>query len=191
MKLLLFLCLVPLAAFAHPHQWIDLRITPETDASGALTALRESWEFDPYASETLIQRNKEPAALAQFKKDIDQYFREQRGFTYSDALSFGEPRDSAVDTSGGILRYSYTLPLKQPVRGVARFKIYENSYYMDVTYALDQTKRWDNGCSLTIREANPTAEEEELAAGFDQNAQAPAGLGAVFAQTSELQCGTP
>ena len=173
MKTPLLLLLYPALALAHPHQWIDLRITPETDASGALIALHESWEFDPYTSEILIQRNKETAALAQFKKDIDQYFREQHGFTYSDTLSFGEPRDSAIDTSGGVLRYTYTLPLKQPARGMARFKVYENSYYMDVTYALDQPKSWDNGCTLTIREAKPSAEEEELA------------------QTSELQCGTP
>ena len=191
MKLLPLLALAPLAALAHPHQWIDLRVTPQTDASGALTALRESWEFDPYTSETLIQRNQGAAAFAQFKKDIDQYFREQRGFTYSDSLGFAEPRDSAIDTTGGILRYAYTLPLTAPVRGMARFKVYENSYYMDVTYALDQPKQWDNGCTLTIREASPTAAEEELAAGFDQNAQAPAGLGAVFAQTSELSCGAP
>ena len=72
MKILFFLLLAPILAFAHPHQWIDLRITPETDAGGALTALRESWEFDPYTSEILIQRNKETAALAQFKKEIDQ-----------------------------------------------------------------------------------------------------------------------
>ena len=176
--LLLLLC--PALALAHPHQWIDLRITPETDASGALTALRESWEFDPYSSEIL---------LAQFKKDLDQFFADQHGFTYSQTLAFAAPRDTAIDTGGGILRYHYTLPLKTPARGKITFKIYENSYYMDVTYALDQPKQWDNGCRLTVREANPTAEEEELAASFDQNAQAPTGLGAVFAQTSELQCG--
>ena len=157
MKYLLpFLILCPALALAHPHQWIDLRITPQTDASGAL---------------------------------IDQFFAEQHGFTYSHKLAFAAPRDTAIDTSGGILRYHYTLPLKTPTRGKMTFKIYENSYYMDVTYALDQPKQWDNGCRLTVREANPTAEEEELAASFDQNAQAPTGLGAVFAQTSELQCG--
>ena len=89
MKILLFLLLVPVLAFVHPHQWIDLRITPETNADGALTALRASWEFDPYTSEILIQRNKETTALAQFKKDIDQYFREQHGFTYSDNYEIG------------------------------------------------------------------------------------------------------
>ncbi len=190
MKYLLpFLILCPALALAHPHQWIDLRITPETDASGALTALRESWEFDPYSSEILLERNQDAAALAQFKKDIDQFFAEQHGFTYSQKLAFAAPRDTAIDTRGGILRYDYTLPLKTPARGKVQFKIYENSYYMDVSYALDQVKQLDNGCRLTIKEANPTAEEEELAASFDQNAQAPTGLGAVFAQTSELQCG--
>ena len=190
MKYLLpFLILCPALALAHPHQWIDLRITPQTDASGALTALRESWEFDPHSSEILLERNQDAAALAQFKKDIDQFFAEQHGFTYSQKLAFAAPRDTAIDTSGGILRYDYTLPLKTPARGKVQFKIYENSYYMDVSYALDQPKQWDNGCRLTVREANPTAEEEELAASFDQNAQAPTGLGAVFAQTSELQCG--
>ncbi len=190
MKYLLpFLILCPALALAHPHQWIDLRITPETDASGALTALRESWEFDPYSSEILLERNQDAAALAQFKKDLDQFFADQHGFTYSQTLAFAAPRDTAIDTSGGILRYHYTLPLKTPTRGKMTFKIYENSYYMDVSYALDQPKQWDNGCRLTVREANPTAEEEDLAASFDQNTQAPIGLGAVFAQTSELQCG--
>ena len=189
MKTPFLLFLLPALALAHPHQWIDLRITPETDASGALTALHESWEFDPYSSEVLLQRNQDAAALAQFKKDLDQFFADQRGFTYSQTLAFAAPRDTKIDTSGGILRYHYTLPLKTPARGALQFKIYENSYYMDVTYAADQTKQWNNGCRLTIREAKPTAEEEELAASFDQNAQAPAGLGAVFAQTSELQCG--
>ena len=155
MKTPLLLLLYPALALAHPHQWIDLRITPETDASGALIALHESWEFDPYSSEVLLQRNKDAAALAQFKKDIDQFFADQRGFTYSQTLAFAAPRDTKIDTSGGILRYHYTLPLTQPARGRAK----------------------------------PTAEEEELAASFDQNAQAPSGLGAVFAQTSELQCG--
>ena len=190
MKYLLpFLILCPTLALAHPHQWIDLRITPETDASGALIALRESWEFDPYSSEILLERNQDTAALAQFKKNLDQFFADQHGFTYSQTLAFAAPRDTTIDTGGGILRYHYTLPLKTPARGKMTFKIYENSYYMDVTYALDQPKQWDNGCRLTVREANPTAEEEELAASFDQNAQAPTGLGAVFAQTSELQCG--
>ena len=189
MKTPLLLLLYPALALAHPHQWIDLRITPETDASGALIALHESWEFDPYSSEVLLERNQDAAALAQFKKDIDQFFADQRGFTYSQTLTFAAPRDTKIDTSGGILRYHYTLPLTQPARGALQFKIYENSYYMDVTYAADQTKQWDNGCRLTIKEAKPTAEEEELAASFDQNAQAPTGLGAVFAQTSELQCG--
>ena len=189
MKTPFLLFFLPALALAHPHQWIDLRITPETDAGGALTALRESWEFDPYSSEVLLERNQDATALAQFKKDLDQFFVDQHGFTYSQALTFAAPRDTKIDTRGGILRYDYTLPLKTPVRGRAQFKIYENSYYMDVTYATDQPKQWDNGCRLTVREANPTAEEEELAASFDQNAQAPSGLGAVFAQTSELQCG--
>ena len=188
-NLLPILTLCPTLALAHPHQWIDLRIAPQTDASGALIALRESWEFDPYSSEILLERNQDAAALAQFKKDIDQFFAEQHGFTYSQKLAFAAPRDTTIDTSGGILRYDYTLPLKTPARGTVQFKIYENSYYMDVSYALDQAKQWDNGCRLTVKEANPTAEEEELAASFDQNAQAPSGLGAVFAQTSELQCG--
>ena len=177
MKTPFLLFLLPTLALAHPHQWIDLRITPETDASGALIA------------EVLLERNQDAAALAQFKKDLDQFFADQHGFTYSQTLAFAAPRDTKIDTRGGILRYDYTLPLKTPVRGRAQFKIYENSYYMDVTYATDQPKQWDNGCRLTVREANPTAEEEELAASFDQNAQAPSGLGAVFAQTSELQCG--
>ena len=189
MKIILPLVLCPTLALAHPHQWIDLRITPQTDASGALIALRESWEFDPYSSEILLERNQDAAALAQFKKDIDQFFAEQHGFTYSQKLAFAAPRDTTIDTSGGILRYDYTLPLKTPARGKVQFKIYENSYYMDVSYALDQAKQWDNGCRLTVKEANPTAEEEELAASFDQNAQAPSGLGAVFAQSSELNCG--
>ncbi|MFC2305441.1 MAG: DUF1007 family protein, partial [Cardiobacterium hominis] len=70
MKTPILLLLYPALALAHPHQWIDLRITPETDASGALIALHESWEFDPYSSEVLLQRNQDAAALAQFKKDI-------------------------------------------------------------------------------------------------------------------------
>ena len=35
MKTPFLLFLLPALALAHPHQWIDLRITPETDASGA------------------------------------------------------------------------------------------------------------------------------------------------------------
>ena len=120
MKIILPLLLCPTLALAHPHQWIDLRITPQTDASGALIALRESWEFDPYSSEILLERNQDAAALAQFKKDIDQFFAEQHGFTYSQKLAFTAPRDTTIDTRGGILRYDYTLPLKTPARGTVQ-----------------------------------------------------------------------
>ncbi|MDO4643066.1 MAG: DUF1007 family protein [Cardiobacteriaceae bacterium] len=187
MKYLFLLVLFPCIVLAHPHQWIDLRITPKTDAHGALIALEESWEFDPYSSEILLQRNATPEALAQFKKDIDTFFTEQHGFTFSKQAAFAAIRDSQIDNRGGILRYSFTVPLQAPMKTL-QFKVYETSYYMDVTYALDQPKQWDNGCRLTVREADPTPEEEELAASFDQNAQAPTGLGAVFAQSSELTC---
>ena len=166
MKTPFLLFFLPALALAHPHQWIDLRITPETDASGALTALRESWEFDPYSSEVLLERNQDAAALAQFKKDLDQFFADQHGFTYSQTLTFTAPRDTKIDTRGGILRYDYTLPLKTPARGRAQFKIYENSYYMDVTYATDQPKQWDNGCGGMLAPAPPPRGREPCGADF-------------------------
>lgn len=194
MKKLLFLFLFPSWVSAHPHEWIELQITPQTNAQGQLTAMKEYWVFDPYTAEMLLEPifaidniAGQKAAFADFSRETDKNLAQQNYFTYSDA-AFLPVKDGTLQVnSAGDLVFSFTLVLKTPVNRL-HYQVYESSYFIEIRHAENQQTVWDNGCQLHITESEPDEQDYELAASLDRGVQAPATLGALFAQQAELLC---
>ncbi|HSM28490.1 MAG TPA: DUF1007 family protein, partial [Thioalkalivibrio sp.] len=65
--LFLFAMTPPGAVTAHPHAWIDLRVSLAFDGSQALPTMRQEWAFDPSYSHLLLEEidHREPGLSLQ------------------------------------------------------------------------------------------------------------------------------
>lgn len=133
---------------AHPHVFIDTRVTVVFDQKG-ITGFLIEWEFDEMFSAMIIQ---------DFDEDYDSYFSiaeieniEQNAFSnlknfhYFTYISWkgGEYDGKRIENfyaaiSGGTLIYRFFVPCRISVvdkEKEVKVWVYDNSYYCDVGYA--------------------------------------------------------
>lgn len=147
----LALALAPLAlagpAAAHPHVWIDATVTFAFERE-AIAAIALSWRFDETFSDFVLN---EYDADQDGVLDTDETRRvEEEAFAslgeYGwlthlrvDGAEVRLPgyRDLVVTAEGGIVTYSFVLPLPEPVdprRHVVQLAVYDETYYIDVAF---------------------------------------------------------
>lgn len=197
MRFLFFLAyLVPTLSCAHPHEWINVTLTPITDASGKLTAIHELWSFDPMFAETLLQpvlqapdNAAQKKAMAKMQTDVSATLAQKSYFTFPEKATFKPAEARKFYAADGSLYYEFTLPLTTPSKDI-HFKIYEPTYFVEVRYDDDNQKtQWQNGCTLKITESQPNQKMIAAASAVDITGKEPPNLGSYFAQISDLHCG--
>lgn len=145
---LVLLCAGAQAAQAHPHVFIDNRLT-FLFADGKVTGFRTDWRFDEIFTEDL---------LSQFDTDGDKQFSaaesqqvkdgtlpnltEFHYFTYAYVggkdLGKLEPADFKADILDGAARFVFTYHLPEPVdphQQKVTVSIYDHEYYVEVLLA--------------------------------------------------------
>lgn len=202
--------LLPSAAAAHPHGWIDLRMRLVLDGEGRLEALQQSWRLDPFYSLVLLEelgREKGAdgldAALDQLGSDMRETLSPQGYFTEltleGDRLELGEVDDYTVLERGGRIEFVFLLPLAEPLEMAGetlRYQVFDPTYYIEVVHEAEgDTPRADAlvvggelACETRIRAAEPDPERVMAAAMLDVDDQAEPGLGRYFAETGEVTC---
>lgn len=141
-------CIWPQLAQAHPHVFIDSRVT-FLFAGGKVTGFRTDWRFDEIFTEDL---------LAQFDADGDKQFTAAESqqvkdgtlpnltafhyFTYAYVggkdLGKLEPADFKADIVDGAARFVFTYNLPTPVdphQEKVTASIYDQEYYVEVLLA--------------------------------------------------------
>lgn len=184
------------AAFAHPHQWINIVVDPVLDTQGQISALDEQWSFDPLYAQMLLQsalqapdNAAQKAELKKITADVNQTLAEKNYYTFA-GTAFRAAIKPHLTVEDGILYYRFRLPLTTP-RKQLTYRIYEPSYFVEMRYDEEQQKtRWRNGCTLSIRESTPDPKMITAAWKIDITGRGPENLGAYFAQTSIMDCAT-
>lgn len=114
-------------AMAHPHVWITMSETLEVSPDGMLTGIRHKWVFDDAYSAFAVQglaRDKDghigKDVLAPLAKSNTADLAEYHYFTSAKSdgkpLVFNEPLDPTFEFDGKAIIYTFTLPLKQPIK---------------------------------------------------------------------------
>lgn len=180
------------AAFAHPHAWVDVLVTPQTTTDGKLSVLEMQWSFDPFYAQVMLEEVQAAENQAQFDQRWADLERDIQN-TLS-AVNFYVNADSEFAAGTGKLRVTdgelfldVDLPLRQPVEAL-HYRIYEPTYYVEMLHSPEQAHEWANGCHLQLEAANPSEEKVAEAYALDFNAQGEANLGRYFAESGELTC---
>lgn len=202
--------LLPLAAAAHPHGWIDLRMRLVLDGEGRLEALQQSWRLDPFYSlvvlEELGQEQGEgglEAALDQLGSEMRDNLSPQGYFTElqlgDDRLGLGEVDDYTVLERDGRIEFVFLLPLTEPraIEGeTLSYRVFDPTYYIEVVHEAEGDTPLDDAlvvggeldCETRILAAEPDPERVMEAAMLDVDDTAESGLGGHFAETGEVVC---
>ncbi len=199
-------------ASAHPHVWIDMRVTALLDDSRRLTALRINWTFDEFYTAFALDGLKknakgeyDPAALADLARvnltDLAAYSYFTHIFAGNSELAPAPPRDGKSSYKNGQLTLDFVLPLKTPQATPVSFRIYDPTYYIAIDYVKPDPVSIDYGdiksdalsptqtqkCKIDISQKNPEKVFLSLPESYFTSAKA-GNLGEAFAANATLAC---
>lgn len=202
--------LLPLAATAHPHGWIDLRMRLVLDDEGRLEALQQSWRLDPFYSLVVLEELEREqgdggleAALDQLGSEMRDNLSPQDYFTElqlgDQRLGLGEVEEYTVIAREGRIEFVFLLPLTEPIaiEGEAlSYRVFDPTYYIEVVHDAEGDSPLDDAlvvagelaCETRILAAEPDPERVMEAAMLDVDDTAESGLGRHFAETGEVVC---
>ncbi len=202
--------LLSLPAVAHPHGWIDLRVSLVLDDKDRLAALQQSWRLDPFYSLVVLEELEREHGMEGLDAALDQLGSEMRDnlspqgyFTEleldGDRLELAEVDDYTVLERDGRVEFVFLLPLTESrvIRGATvAYQVFDPTYYIEVVHeaegdgpardALAVGGQLD--CKTRILPADPDPEKVEEAAMLDVTDEGEAGLGRHFAETGEVTC---
>ena len=144
--------LIPAAAQAHPHVWVDTAAEVLFDANGQITAIRHHWRFDEGFSAYALQGLDADGDGLYSAEELEPLARENvesvGEFDYFTFLSIGDykagyaaPTEYSLDYDGTRLTLHYTLPLAQPFhsKSAILLEVYDPEYY--VAFAMPSARR--------------------------------------------------
>ena len=191
---------------AHPHSWIDIKVSVQFDGEGRVAALKEIWLFDEVYTAFILDGVKRPSGEI-LKKIADRIMVNLTPYGYfthpaavnGDRLKAGGVADvGAVLHDGKRFELDFTVRLAEPaVADGFSYSVYDPTYYIEMLHAegggavtLEQAPP---SCGYRLVKPNPSMEAVLRASSLDRAAQAPEtdgadGLGALFAERIVLQC---
>ena len=193
-------------AMAHPHSWVDLSVTLETDDQGRVTALRQVWRLDPFYSLVLLEEARaaedgQDAALDRLGGDMLVNLAPRDFFTEAEvdgqALAFAAVSEATVMARDERVVLHFRLPLAEPqdlAGSTLEYRVFDPSYYVEVVHEADdegplaQALSVPDACQASIIVADPDPEKVMAAAQLDVDDSAPQGLGRFFAETGRGSC---
>ncbi|MBN2322506.1 MAG: DUF1007 family protein [Spirochaetes bacterium] len=157
MKRFLLLLLLPFFLLtrgelkAHPHVFLDTRVTVVLDSEG-VTGFWIEWEFDEMFSAMIIQDFDEdydfsfsPAEIANIEKNAFSNLKNFHYFTYvswkGGEYTGKKIRDFSASIRGDTLVYRFFVPCRIGIDDtgmVIKVWIYDDSYYCDVGFAEEE-----------------------------------------------------
>lgn len=167
-------CLLPVAAQAHPHVWIDMRSAVNFNAAGAVDAVGVSWTFDEFYSQFAtdgIDKNKngkfDPAELQELATTYAKNLKDYRYFMFIQTdgklAETGAPTNPKAVFDKGQLTFAFRLPLAKAVDPAAvklSYSSFDPTYYIDIapvaTNGVVFTGAAPKGCSFAMRKVDST-----------------------------------
>jgi len=191
---------------AHPHVWIDLRVTPQLNDQGEMTALRQAWRFDPFYSLMLIEELEKGGPAEELEQRLDELALEVaknlQNFDFFTRVRAAGQRQALAEVTeynlmqvGRRVEFSFVLPLEQAIAlqdQPLQYQVYDPSYYIEILHVpgrgVDQ-EPLPATCKVDLQEPNPSSDliEKALALDEDDVPEDPQ-LGEHFTETVTLDC---
>ncbi|WP_200195300.1 DUF1007 family protein [Halorhodospira abdelmalekii] len=190
---------------AHPHAWIDLRVSLQFDEQGKITAMQQRWLMDPFMSTLWLEDITRDAAgesrEAQLQSAAEQLLDNISGHSYFtriehngqeiEALQAQDPqlipRDRRLE-----LRFALEWPEPlDPETAPVRYAVFDPTYYIEILHAESDSIRLQGSglhCDLRIRSPSPDPAKIAYAASLDVHEQPSTELGRHFAEWAEITC---
>lgn len=194
-------------ADAHPHVWIDLRTTVMLDDTGRVTAIGQEWLFDPmysaYATAGVdTESDQGRKFLAELVGDSMEnlqpydYFMRVRADGVRQA--FDRPGDYSAAMRQDRLVYRFVVPLAEPVDPRQRdldVAVFDPTYYIDMVHLENDIVAFlgpnPDRCGARIVPPTPDMNAVMAAQSADQDSNPDDTIGAQFAETVIVTCGSP
>lgn len=204
------LALLPSAALAHPHIFVDASLEVIFAPDGHPQAVRIGWRYDPVFSMLLVGdlgldqdfdtllTPEEHAALQGFDMNwLPDYPGDTHLTQAGTPLPLGPPRDWTSEYRDGQLHSTHLRdlpPLPDPL-GEWVIAVYDPTYYTSYTLAATPVLTGRADCDVRVFEPDLEALEsglqaaldEMLGGGLDPEADFPM-VGAMFAQEARITC---
>ncbi|WP_407654864.1 DUF1007 family protein [Brenneria populi] len=193
------------SVFAHPHSFIDMQTTIESQ-NEKIAGLRMVWTMDPITSADLLydagNAVKDSEIWKKLAAEVMANVLGQHYFTdiYRDGQPVKyrpTPTEYRLSRKGNQAVLEFVLPLAhpQPLAGKPLLiSTYDPTYFVDMSYSDEKAVRLDPTltprCKITLVTPQPDASLQSYALSLDK-ADAPAEdmeLGKQFAQRVTLQC---
>ncbi|MGK9168802.1 DUF1007 family protein [Inquilinus limosus] len=196
--------MLPGAAAAHPHAWIDLHSAFLLQEDGRIAAVEEQWLFDDFYTSVAFEGGSPgggptPEAVTELARtnlrNLEPYGYFTRIRADGKAVPLGTVTEFESALRNGRIWLRFVVPLATPVDPRARavtLQIFDPTYYIDMRYVAEDaiTLRGAaaEGCSAGIEPADPPAQAVAMAQALDRGAAADDTLGEIFAATVRVAC---
>lgn len=201
--------LLPVAVLAHPHAWIDLRISFERDANGQITHMLHHWRFDPTYGQYLFDDAQEhqpgdtPAVRLQgLAGEILDNLDEYRWYSHlqmaDEAIEIAAAGNPRMAMEAGLLHFRFRLELAEPVdpAGAAlEYKVYDPTYFIEIlhqephgTRIVDASGLVHATCEARLERPRPDPAVLARAMALDSGASVDYDLGRYFAERVTVRC---
>lgn len=206
----LFFALAPVAAWAHPHVWVDAASEALFDEKGRIVAIRHHWLFDEAFSAYALQGLDTNRDGTYSTEELTPLARENveslADFGYFTFLSVGDyeagyaaATDYYLELNGDRLLLHFTLPLAQPFfsKSTMLLQVYDPEYYVAFSLPNEEAVRLvdaPEACQLTVYPAQELSDEAAaaLAAIGPERRELPPELKALAVgldNSAEIACG--
>lgn len=202
---LLMLSVAP-QALAHPHGWVDYRVSVLVDDQQRARALKQTWKIDPFQSLTMVEGLESVEGDETMEQRLDALGHEIAAnlanehyltHVYHDGqeLALGRIEDYTTQLDDDRVAFSFivTLSEPQPLTGELRWQVYDSTYFIEFLYD-DQTAQpitlinAPESCHAEVHHADPDLVKVAQASSIDVDGEAPEGMGRFFTDTGVMTC---
>lgn len=187
------------SARAHPHGWIDLRVTVIFNDAGEVTGLRQSWLFDEGYSAFVTDGDSSPEALLAVSRENMENLRDFDYFTLVKSGGGKVGYHAVTDLKARLvdkrLETSFVLHLDRPVSPALHgltYAVFDPTYYIEMLHMkTDDAIRLDNapaGCSHSVKQPEPPTDLIAAMAALGKDESAGTEVGIDFAQQVTVTC---
>jgi len=193
-------------AGAHPHVWIDMRVSSIFDDAGKLTGFQHVWSFDEFYTVFQLEGFDVAAGETPGDEQLSTYAVamtdsiKEFGYLMRIEGKDGRLQVAARDQSARLrpdqrLELTFTVDLDSPVdltQWPVRYSVFDPDYYIEILHEKDtgvlMTGQPPASCTTELDRPSPTFEMISLAASLDRMDQGPDTLGAAFAENVTIDC---
>ncbi len=193
-------------AFAHPHEFVSMRIDTRFDKEGRANAFTYHWAFDEFFTAYALEGKDtngdgtfQDEEVMELLKEILGNIAEIDYFTAFDANGVVPEFDVAVPKTATLdnrqLKVSFRVPFKKPIsvsEKPLRFAVYDGEFYIAFNLETEgDVLRLMNAnpeCKGAMTPADPDDSLAAFAASLDKTESGGNDLGRHFAEWIEVKC---